>query len=136
MKKIVLSACILCAGLFCNSLKIMGSSMCNFENSEEMKTAVAYKITDINISSLSKTLKLSDAQTEEIQEPMKIFGMETSQLAGIYDVYLRAEDFSRYVHENIFNMSKILNGRQLNNYKKLLQETIKNRNLFIMSDTF
>ena len=136
MKKIILAACILCTGLFCNSLKVMGNDMRNFENSEEMKTAVAYKITDINISSLSKALKLSEAQTEEIQEPMKIFGMETSQLAGIYDVYLRAEDFSRYIHENIFNMSKILNGRQLNNYKKLLQETIKNRNLVIMSDTF
>ena len=136
MKKIVLMTCVLCMSLFCNSLKTMGNELRNFENSEEMKAAVAYNMAGINTSSLSKTLRLSNRQAEEIQTPMEIFGMETSELGGVYDVYHRTKDFSRYVHENIFNMSKILTRKQLSKYEQLLKITIKNRNLIITSDTF
>ena len=106
MKKIVLMTCVLCMSLFCNSLKTMGNELRNFENSEEMKAAVAYNMAGINTSSLSKALRLSNRQAEEIQTPMEIFGMETSELGGVYDVYHPTLHFRRYLHENIYNITK------------------------------
>ena len=118
MKKIVLTI----VAMFSMTL-----AMAEGENANNVNSANAYNM-DVNITSLSRYLQLSEDQKGFVNDVHNTFSKEM-EFAGAADKSERADRVRTAVTRDLMLMKAILNDEQYRKYVRVLNVTMVNRGM-------
>ena len=100
----------------------------------ELISASACSMQSVNVKSLERTLRLNDEQVPEVEEVFGIFKFQTYEASITFDERERKAIFDEAVYINRENMKRILTKKQMREYDKILDATLKDRGIQFVSE--